>query len=92
LFRIQKNLRERIAVNNQQAPTNISYSKLSQLVLILFKIINIYVVLRSLNIKTKIILDMKNPEGEEEELKRLMFDIKIDLDEISLNINHDQIN
>ncbi|CAF2860649.1 unnamed protein product, partial [Rotaria sp. Silwood2] len=75
LFRIQKNLRERIAVNNQQAPTDISY------------------ILRSLNIKTKIILDMKNrEEEEEEELKRLMFDIKIDLDEISLNINHDQIN
>ncbi|CAF0895845.1 unnamed protein product [Rotaria sp. Silwood1] len=64
-----KNLRQRIAVNNQQAPTDIAY------------------ILRPLNIKARVVLAMK---PREEEFKRPMFDIKVDLDEISLNINHDQ--
>ncbi|CAF2796909.1 unnamed protein product [Rotaria sp. Silwood2] len=64
-----KNLRQRIAVNNQQTPTDISY------------------ILRPLNIKARIVLAMK---PRQEEFKRPMFDIKVDLDEFSLNINRDQ--
>ncbi|CAF4672000.1 unnamed protein product, partial [Rotaria sp. Silwood2] len=45
------------------------------------------VFLRPLNIKARIILAMK---PRQEEFKRPMFDIKVDLDEISLNINRDQ--
>ncbi|CAF3667368.1 unnamed protein product [Rotaria sp. Silwood1] len=48
---------------------------------------NISYILRPLNIKAKIILVMK---PRQEEFKKPMFDIKIDLDEISLNINRDQ--
>ncbi|CAF4513265.1 unnamed protein product [Rotaria sp. Silwood2] len=66
---VLKNLRQRIAVNNQQAPTDIEY------------------ILRPLNIKARIVLTMK---PRQEEFKRPMFDIKVDLDEISLNINRDQ--
>ncbi|CAF4906773.1 unnamed protein product, partial [Rotaria sp. Silwood2] len=43
--------------------------------------------LRPLNIKARIVLAMK---PRQEEFKRPMFDIKVDLDEISLNINRDQ--
>jgi hypothetical protein len=49
---------------------------------------NIYVVLRPLNVKARIVLVMK---PRQEEFKRPMFDIKVDLDEISLNINRDQV-
>ncbi|CAF4315923.1 unnamed protein product, partial [Rotaria sordida] len=44
-------------------------------------------ILRPLNIKAKMILVMK---PRQQEFKRPMFDIKVDLDEISLNINRDQ--
>ncbi|CAF1265249.1 unnamed protein product [Rotaria sordida] len=64
-----KNLKQRIAISNQPAPTDIAY------------------ILRPLNIKAKIVLAMK---PREEEFKRPMFDIKVDLDEISLNINRNQ--
>jgi len=49
---------------------------------------NFYVVLRPLNVKARIVLVMK---PRQEEFKRPMFDIKVDLDEISLNINRDQV-
>ncbi|CAF4190264.1 unnamed protein product [Rotaria sp. Silwood2] len=48
---------------------------------------NLSYILRPLNIKAKIILVMK---PRQQEFKKPMFDIKIDLDEISLNINRDQ--
>ncbi|UJR35157.1 hypothetical protein I4U23_027926 [Adineta vaga] len=63
------NLRERIAIDNQQVPSDISY------------------ILRPLNVKARLILGMK---PRQEDFKRAMFDIKVDLDEISLNINRDQ--
>ncbi|CAF1212266.1 unnamed protein product [Rotaria magnacalcarata] len=44
-------------------------------------------ILRPLNIKAKVILVMKPRQNE---FKQPMFDIKVDLDEISLNINRDQ--
>ena len=45
-------------------------------------------VLRPLNVKAKVILVMK-PGAEK--FQRPMFDIKVGLDEISLNINRDQV-
>ena len=42
-----------------------------------------------MNIKARIVLVMK---PREEQYKKPMFDIKVDLDEISLNINRDQVN
>ena len=45
-------------------------------------------VLRPLNVKAKLILVMK---PRQDDFKRPMFDIKVDLDEISLNINRDQV-
>lgn len=63
------NLKEKIAIDNQQAPSDVSYF------------------LRPLNVKAKLILTMK---PRQEVFKRSMFDIKIDLDEISLNMNWDQ--
>jgi hypothetical protein len=45
-------------------------------------------VLRPLNVKARLILAMK---PRQEDFKRPMFDIKIDLDEISLNMNLDQV-
>jgi len=45
-------------------------------------------VLRPLNVKARLILAMK---PRQEDFKRAMFDIKIDLDEISLNMNRDQV-
>ncbi len=45
-------------------------------------------ILRPLNIKAKLILSMK---PHQENFKRPMFDIKIDLDEINLNINRNQV-
>jgi len=44
-------------------------------------------ILRPMNIKARVVLVMK---PRQEEFKRPMFDIKVDLDEISLNINRDQ--
>jgi hypothetical protein len=41
-----------------------------------------------LNITARVILAMK---PREEQFKKPMFDIKVDLDEISLNINRDQV-
>jgi vacuolar protein sorting-associated protein 13A/C len=64
-----KNLRERIAVDSQTAPADISY------------------ILRPLNITARVVLVMK---PRQEDFKKPMFDIKVDLDEISLNINRDQ--
>ncbi|UJR10669.1 hypothetical protein I4U23_014864 [Adineta vaga] len=66
---IINNLRERIAVNNQKVPNDISY------------------ILRPLNVMTKVVLVMK---PRQENFQRPMFDIKVDLDEISLNINRNQ--
>jgi len=45
-------------------------------------------VLRPLNVKARLILAMK---PRQENFKRPLFDIKIDLDEISLNMNLDQV-
>ena len=47
------------------------------------------VVLRPLNVKARLILAMK---PRQENFGRPMFDIKVDLDEISLNINREQVN
>ncbi|CAF1245225.1 unnamed protein product [Adineta ricciae] len=63
------NLREKIASDNQQVPSDIAY------------------ILRPLNVKARLILTMK---PRQEDFKRPMFDIKVDLDEISLNMNRDQ--
>jgi len=54
--------------------------------LIIYK--NFVLVLRPLNVKARLILAMK---PRQEDFKRPMFDIKIDLDEISLNMNRDQV-
>ncbi|CAF1542330.1 unnamed protein product [Adineta steineri] len=62
-------LKEKIAIDNQHAPSDISY------------------ILRPLNVKARLALAMK---PREEDFKRPMFDIKVDLDEISLNMNRDQ--
>ncbi|CAF1260195.1 unnamed protein product [Adineta steineri] len=62
-------LKEKIAIDNQHAPSDISY------------------ILRPLNVKARLVLAMK---PREEDFKRPMFDIKVDLDEISLNMNRDQ--
>lgn len=48
-----------------------------------------YLVLRPLNIKAKVILAMK---PRQQEFKKPMFDIKVELDEISLNISRNQVN
>ncbi|CAF3586652.1 unnamed protein product [Adineta steineri] len=64
-----KNLKERIAIDNQRAPLDIAY------------------ILRPMNITARVILVMK---PREDQFQRPMFDIKVDLDEISLNINRDQ--
>lgn len=45
------------------------------------------VVLRPLNVKARLILAMK---PREDNFQRPLFDIKVDLDEISLNLNRDQ--
>ncbi|CAF0945953.1 unnamed protein product [Adineta ricciae] len=66
---IIKNLRERIATNNRQVPSDMSY------------------ILRPLNVTARVILAMK---PRQENFKKPMFDIKVDLDEISLNINRNQ--
>lgn len=47
------------------------------------------IVLRPLNVKARLILAMK---PRQENFERPMFDIKVDLDEISLNINREQVN
>lgn len=47
------------------------------------------IVLRPLNVKARLILAMK---PRQENFQRPMFDIKVDLDEISLNINREQVN
>ncbi|CAF4041164.1 unnamed protein product [Adineta steineri] len=62
-------LKEKIAIDNQHAPSDISY------------------ILRPLNVKARLVLAMK---PREEDFERPMFDIKVDLDEISLNMNRDQ--
>jgi len=62
-------LREKIAIDNQHVPSDVSY------------------ILRPLNVKAKLILVMK---PRQDNFERPMFDIKVDLDEISLNINRDQ--
>ncbi|CAF3380389.1 unnamed protein product [Rotaria sp. Silwood1] len=62
-------LREKIAIDNQQVPSDVEY------------------ILRPLNIKARLILTMK---PRQEGFKRPMFDIKIDLDEISLNMSRNQ--
>ena len=46
-------------------------------------------VLRPLNVTARVVLVMKPGKDN---YKRPMFDIKVDLDEISLNINRDQVN
>ena len=46
------------------------------------------VVLRPLNVTARVILAMK---PRQENFKKPMFDIKVDLDEISLNINRNQV-
>jgi hypothetical protein len=50
---------------------------------------NFHIVLRPLNITARVVLVMK---PRQEDFKKPMFDIKVDLDEISLNINRDQVN
>ncbi|CAF1279009.1 unnamed protein product [Rotaria magnacalcarata] len=62
-------LREKIAIDNQQAPSDVAY------------------ILRPLNVKTKCILTMK---PRQEGFQQPMFDIKIDLDAISLNMSSGQ--
>ncbi|CAF0869350.1 unnamed protein product [Rotaria sordida] len=62
-------LREKIAIDNQQVPSDIEY------------------ILRPLHVKARLILTMK---PRQEHFKQPMFDVKIDLDEISLNMSRDQ--
>ncbi|CAF4508473.1 unnamed protein product, partial [Rotaria socialis] len=62
-------LREKIAIDNQQAPSDVAY------------------ILRPLNVKAKIILTMK---PRQEGFQQPIFDIKIDLDAISLNMSSGQ--
>lgn len=47
-----------------------------------------YIVLRPLNVQARVKLSM-NPQKDE--FKQPMFDIKVDLEAISLNINRDQV-